>query len=283
MVGKPIDPSAFSGALREAVKEALEMGWTAKRGKSGFKLRSPGGSKWMHVTPSTNIPDYEARNLRSKIRRAFLDENQPDVLEALDDPQEHGVTVECKLCHVEFLTWDGFAAHQEECNKAHSAPPAADEDPEEGIVQPEGVEPSEGRTEAPAPEVSKPNMSVGFDTISNKEEDVTETNNSARGGYTWNVVKPGLARALYTAMKSRSQHKGEATSTYANVIAGMVEEAGIDFGYVPATDEAQAKILKIVEILGVDPMAQTEVETLREDNDRLVGQLKTLKELLSDL
>lgn len=283
LVSNSINLNRFPTPLRVAIKEAFESGWTWKKGGSGgLKMRSPKGTQWMHISPGSNIPDEVVKNLRTKMNRALIEEADVDIVAAAADPKEYRVTTTCTVCFTEFLSIEGFAAHQEACHERAAAALAAEEEADKGITPVEVVEPSEGHAEAPEQEPYEPHMSEGFDTIGTKEEDVTE-NSSARGGYTWNVVKPGLARALYTAMKSRSQHKGEATSTYANVIAGMVEEAGIDFGYIPAMEEAQAKILKISEVLGLDPMAQLEVDTLRADNERLAGQLQTLKELLSDL
>lgn len=112
---------------------------------------------------------------------------------------------------------------------------------------------------------------------------MTESTESSRKGYSWTTVKPGLARAIYTAMKSRSQHKGEATSTYANVIAEMVEESGIDYAAPPILDDAQKKLDQIVNILGIDPEAIFEVAAMRAENEQLRGSLRSLKELLTEL
>lgn len=112
---------------------------------------------------------------------------------------------------------------------------------------------------------------------------MAESTNGQRGGYSWNVVKPGLARALYTAMMSRSRHKGEATSTYANVLAAMVEEAGLDFATPPVLSEAQEKLDTIVKILGIDMELLATADSAQRENEHLRQSLAALKDLIKGL
>jgi hypothetical protein len=261
----PSDVNRFSNELRDAIKEALEVGWTAKKAKSGWKLRSPGGTKWMHVTPGTNIPETEAKKLRAAVRRA-------QVLEVTDE--------------VKFMTWTGYAAHQEACQETHEkGAHAASEEPDEGITLPEVFEVPEMDVAGPFDDVEESQKSNDSAIMNSKEEDnlVDSKGRADRGGYTWNHVRPGLARDLYEAIKSRSRHKGETDSKYANALAEIIEKTGEN--YVPRAEleDAQQKLLQIMEVLGVDPTASREVEALREELERKSEQLKALKELLADL
>jgi hypothetical protein len=289
-VSSRLDPNDLPGELRKAVKEALRLGWTAKRGGAGgWKLRSPGGTQWMHVAPASNIPDTVARDLRTKIGKAAMAEADEDLLAALDDPKETSVTIVCTVCEQEFLATDGFIAHQTACSQAAYAAQQAEQEASKAITPPMVDEPSEGRTEPlpgyvnsarlPAPS-HRPDFPETPDSskISNKEEDMVESRK--KRPYQWNVVQPGLARALYEAMKSRSQHKGEATSTYANVIAAMIQETGIDNSTPPVLDDAQQKIDEILGVLGVDANLIADAQNMQAENEKLRSDLTTLKDLL---
>lgn len=284
-----MDPSNLPGELRKAVKEALRLGWTAKRGGSGWKLRSPGGTQWMHVTPATNIPDEQAQKLRTLIGKAAMEEADEDLLAALDDPKETGVTIVCTVCGVEFISTYGFVAHQTACAEAAYAARQAEQEASKAITPPMMDEPSEGQAEAlpgyfnsaNLPTKShRPDMRKTSDSskMSNKEEDMVESRK--KRPYSWNVVQPGLARALYEAMKSRSQHQGEATSTYANVIAAIIQENGVDNSTPPILDDAQMKIDQITKILGVDINMIADAEAMQSENEKLRSDLTTLKDLL---
>jgi hypothetical protein len=267
--------------MRDAVKDALDLGWTAKRGgKGGWKLRSPGGTQWMHVSPATNIPDHQANMLRSKMAKAALMETTPqseDLRVALNDPKQGAVTMVCTACKVEFLTWDGFVAHQQRCVTAN---PAAWQDVEEESDEPEADSPSEGRTErAETDDVEKTETSVSG-KMSNKEE--VNMGGAGRGRYRKSQsVQPGLARAIYEAMRQRSNHKNEALSVYANVIAGMVIESGIEIEELPGMSDAEVKLQAVITALGIDIDALGEVDTIRDENKRLKDLLATWKELVA--
>jgi hypothetical protein len=278
-VSSRLDPNDLPGELRKAVKEALRLGWTAKRGGAGgWKLRSPGGTQWMHVAPASNIPDIVARDLRTKIGKAAMAEADEDLLAALDDPKETSVTIVCTVCEQEFLATDGFIAHQTACSQAAYAAQQADQEASKAITPPMVDEPSEGRTEHLDMGPVESTKSSDSSKMSNKEEDMVESRK--KRPYQWNVVQPGLARALYEAMKSRSQHKGEATSTYANVIAAMIQETGIDNSTPPVLDDAQQKIDEILGVLGVDANLIADAQNMQAENEKLRSDLTTLKDLL---
>jgi hypothetical protein len=273
-----MDPTNLPGELRKAVKEALRLGWTAKRGGSGWKLRSPGGTQWMHVAPATNIPDEQAQKLRTLIGKAAMAEADEDLLAALDDPKETSVTIVCTVCGKEFLATDGFIAHQTACAQAAYAAQQAEQEASKAITPLVVDEPSEGHTEPLETEVIESTKTSDSSKMSNKEEDMVESRK--KRPYQWNVVQPGLARAIYEAMKSRSQHKGEATSTYANVIAAIIQENGIDNSPPPVLDDAQQKIDEIVKVLGIDINVVTDAADALAENEKLRSDLSTLKDLL---
>ncbi len=285
-MSKDIQSTRFPGALRQAVKEALEFGWTAKQGGSGWKLRSPGGTEWIHVTPGSNIPDNIARDLRSKIAKAALTESTPqadDFRQKLEDPKDANGTVTCAECDTEFMTVAGFNGHEEGCRRRTRARLEAEQEASGPVVLVGDERPPEGHTEPAEPSVVEVSETPASSKMGNKEEDMTDSTKPPRKGYRWHVVKPGLARALYTAMMARSRHKGEATSTYANVIAEMVEESGYSVEMPPELTEAEEKLDQIIGLLGVDVEALAGVDRLREENERLTGNLRDLRELLNGI
>lgn len=150
-------------------------------------------------------------------------------------------------------------------------------------AQAEEERPPEGRTGVPAQVENDAHRLPRSSRMSDKEEEMTDSSGTSRKGYSWSVVKPGLARAIYSAMMQRSRHKGEATSTYANVIASIIEEAGIEFGDAPVLSEAQQKLDTIVSILGIDTDALEGYEILKQDNEKLQKNLDTLKELIAGI
>ena len=273
-----LDPNSVKGALRDVVKDALEFGWTAKRGKRGYRLRSPEGTQWMHLTPATSQPEQQARILRSKIRKALESERYTeDLIERLDDPNSN-VNLACPECGLEFVTMTGFQSDRHPCWTRRSEASAGEQEVVKAITPMEVVEPSEGRTEPLDMGPVESTKSSDSSKMSNKEEDMVESRK--KRPYSWNVVQPGLARALYDAMKSRSQHKGEATSTYANVIAAMVQETGIDNSMPPVLDDAQQKIDEILGVLGVDANMIEDAQNMQAENEKLRSDLTTLKDLL---
>lgn len=285
-----LDPNDLPGELRKAVKEALRLGWTAKRGGAGgWKLRSPGGTQWMHVAPASNIPDIVARDLRTKIGKAAMQEADDDLLAALGDPKETSVTIVCTVCGMEFLATDGFLAHQTACSQAAYAAQQAEQEASKAITPPAVDDPSDGRTEPlpgyvkssrlPAPS-HRPDFPETPDSskMSTKEEDAVVENK--RGPYrNRKIVQPGLARALYEAMRSRTQRRDEALSIYANTLAEMMTDAGFEYQEVILSD-AERKIAKVFEALDIDVDMLTKGASLREENEQLRSDLTTLKELL---
>jgi hypothetical protein len=287
-VRRSLDPGNLPGALRVAVKEALDSGWTAKKGGSGgWKLRSPGATEWMHVAPGTNIPDNEARKLRTLVARALLNEAPKDVVEAAKDPKEYGVTTTCTVCKREFLAWDGFVAHQDGCLAAAAAAYAAEQEAkaaEEAAEIPEAPRPLPGYNNSanlPTPS-HRPDLPKASDSgkMSNKEEVVVNTGNK-RGSYRKRqYVREGLARALYEAMRKRSRTKTEALSTYANALAKIMDDDGFDYS---ALEDSESKLLAIMEVLDIDPTAGTKVAELEAENQKLGDDLAAIKDLINGM
>lgn len=278
-MSQQLDPNSVrGGALREAVKDALAFGWTAKRGKKGWRLRSPEGSQWMHLTPATSQPEQQARILKSRIQKALSSEqpSQETVL-ALDDPNSN-LNLECKDCGLEFLTVTGFQSPRHPCWARKNEAVADEQEVDKAITPVEVVELSEGRT---GPRESDPVESTetsDSSKMSNKEEDIVVENK--RGPYRKRKhVQPGLSRALYEAMRSRSQRKDEALSLYANTLAEIMTDAGFEYQEVILAD-AEAKIAKIFEVLGIDPAMLTKGAALSEENEQLRSDLTALKGLL---
>jgi len=288
-VSQDLDPNSIRGALREAVKDAIGFGWTAKRVKKGWRLRSPEGTQWMHLTPATRQPDQQARILKQKVQRALSSEKPSmDTALALDDPNSN-LNLECKDCGLEFLTLTGFQSPRHPCWVRKSEASADEQEADKAIAPVEVVEPSEERT-APLPgyvnsqfkpvPTHRPDLPETSDSgkMSNKEEDIVVENK--RGPYRQRKhVQPGLARALYEAMRSRSQRKDEALSLYANTLAEIMTDAGFEYQEVILAD-AEAKIAKIFEVLGIDPAMLTKGAALSEENEQLRSDLTALKGLL---
>lgn len=283
-----LDPNGLPGSLRVAVKEALDSGWTAKRGGSGgWKLRSPGGTEWMHVAPGTNIPDNEAVKLRAKVQRATLNEAPKDLVEAAMDPQQYQVTTYCSVCNTEFLSWDGYAAHQTKCQEAAAAALAAEEEADKAITQPEEDKPPEAipgyrvEDKMPAPP-HRPDLPEASDSgkMSSKEEVTVESGNK-RGKYRKRqYVQEGLARALYKAMLQRRQYKNEALSKYANALAEIINDEGFEFA---SFDDAETKLAQIFEVLDIDPTTVDKVDDLMAENKKLSEDLEAIRDLINGL
>lgn len=276
-----VNLNRFPTALRVAIKEALESGWTFKKGGSGgLKMRSPKGTQWMHISPGSNIPDEVVKNLRTKMNRALIEEADDDIVAAAEDPKEYRVTTTCTICFTEFLSLDGFAAHQEACHKRAAEALEAEQEASKAITQTDQDEPSQGRTEVPAEVTEDPIKSSGSGKMSNKEEDNMGGSKPGvkRGPYNRReAVKPGIARAIYEAMRQRSQHRDEALSTYANIIGAMVEEK------VGALSDSEAKLAAIYEVLELDPSANDRADEMAAKVEQLEGDLKAIKDLLSGI
>lgn len=134
------DPSAsyVPAGLRKAAKEAINLGWTAKKsGREGWFLRSPKGSEKFYVPITCKDPDALSRELRKRINNAYVNERsafKPDLppeaaqaMLALADsaiakgavivpgPDPH---ITCPVCDEEYEGWEAFANHQDACAKA---------------------------------------------------------------------------------------------------------------------------------------------------------------------
>jgi hypothetical protein len=277
-VSQELDPNSVRGALRDAVKDAIGFGWTAKRVKKGWRLRSPEGTQWMHLTPATSQPDQQARILRAKVNKALSSEAPSlDTITALEDPNSN-LNLECAECGLEFLTATGFQSPRHACWARRGEASADEQEVVEPITPVEVIEPSEGHTDARELDPVESTETPDSSKMSNKEEDIVVENK--RAPYRRRkAVQPGLSRALYEAMRSRSQRRDEALSIYANTLAKIMTEAGFEYQEVILSD-AEAKIARVFEVLDIDVDMLTKGASLREENEQLRSDLTTLKELL---
>lgn len=273
-----IDPQRVPKQLRDPLKVALRNGWTGRKRKhgGGYLMSSPLRTEKFYVPMTTNTADALAQKFMAGITRAVAAEDTPEhrkVLDELNDPKDINSTMQCTDCMQEFLTIDGFNGH--DC-PAGEARVRAELEARKDITPDEGDSPSEGHTEIPVSVTEDPSKSSGSGKMGNKEEDMTE--GYVRGPYNRReAVKDGITRAIYEAMRQRRQHRDEALSVYANVIGTMVEEQ------IGALSDAETKLAAISDLLGLDPRAQTRVEELTEENERLATNLRTLKGLITDL
>lgn len=287
--------------LKHPVKTAMDNGWRIIQATSnGYRIESPGKSENYYVPIKTKDGKAEARVLMRKVTRAVANEDTPQsrrVLAELNDPASTNATLECAHCDVEFVTTDGYNAHLGACIEAARARLAAEQEAGRAITPPEAESPPQAipgyvnqqfkpvpphRPDIPAKTAEDPSKSSGSGKIGNKEED--NMGGIKRGPYNRReVVKSGLARALYEAMRKRSQHRDEALSVYANVIADMIQESGVDFDGLSVLDGAEGKLASIIDILGVDLDLMARAEALAAENERITSNLKSLRELLGDI
>lgn len=147
--------------LRETVKRAISMGWTAKKTSSGgHTMHSPRGTARFYVPITAKDPSTLARTFDVLISKTYIAEN-PGLNES--DPETMAFVVEgiakkggsvnvgmaptivCALCkpRVEFIDYEGFAAHQ---TAAH--PPQHQVTASEGVQEQSeesGAAPDEGQ------------------------------------------------------------------------------------------------------------------------------------------
>lgn len=286
--------------LRHPAKTAMTHGWTIRQATAnGYRIDSPGKTENFYVPFKTNAAQMEARKLMQKITRAVMVEDTPmskRVREELNDPKNTDRTIECGECGVEFVTTEGFDKHVDGCAEAVRARLAAEREATKAITPPQVERPAEGlpgyvkSARIPTP-AHRPELTAklsGSGKMDNKEEDSNMGENTVgykRGPYNRReAVKPGISRAIYEAMRTRAQHRDEALSVYANIIGGIVEDK------IGALSDAEAKLGQIFDLLGMDPDAeatisdlQARVNELTDENERVTGNLKSLKDLLSDI
>lgn len=286
--------------LRHPAKTAMTHGWTIRQTTAnGYRIDSPGKSETFYIPFKTGAAQSEARRLMQKVTRAVMNEDTPisqQVREELNDPKHTDRTLECSECEVEFITTEGYNAHLDECIRATRARLAAEEEAAKAMTPPQEERPAEGlpgyvkSARIPTP-AHRPELTAklsGSGKMDNKEEDSNMGENTSgykRGPYNRREgIKPGISRAIYEAMRTRTQHRGEALSVYANAIGSMVEEK------IGALSDAETRLGQIFELLGVDPDAEAKVADLEarvnelsDENERVTGNLKSLKDLLSDI
>lgn len=286
--------------LRHPARTAMTHEWTIRQATAnGYRIDSPGKTETFYIPFKTGNAQSEARRLMQKVTRAVMTEDTPMSRQArkeLNDPKNTDRTMECSECGVEFVTTEGFDKHVDACAEAARARLEAQRKAAEAITPPQEEKPAEGlpgyvkSARLPTP-AHRPELTAklsGSGKMDNKEEDSNMGGNTGgykRGPYNRREgIKPGISRAIYEAMRSRSQHRDEALSAYANVIGGIVEEK------IGALSDAETKLGQIFELLGMDPDAeatisdlQARVNELTDENERVTGNLKSLKDLLSDI
>lgn len=283
-----IDYHRLPKELKHPTRVAIDNGWTVRQAtQNGYRIDSPGKTENFYVPFKTGNATTEARHLMQKVTRSGLTEDTPEskrLIEELADPKNMNATLECSECDREFLSSEGYEAHWEGCMEAMRARLAAERAASKAITQPEVDEPSQGRAAPPVEQVSQLADSSGSGKLANKEED---SMGGTEGGYKRGpygrreIVKPGLSRALYEAMRTRSRHQDETLSVYANTIAAMIEQPGTE--EYRLLDESESKLARIIDILGMDPEMSGKFEELVQENERLHTNLKTLKELFNGI
>lgn len=293
--------------LRHPAKTAMTHGWTIRQATAnGYRIDSPGKKETFYIPFKCSNAQSEARRLMQKVTRAVMTEDNPlaqRMREELNDPKNTDRTIECSECGVEFVTTEGFDKHVDACAEAllarmeaASAAVKAEREQDKAITPPQVDRPAEGlpgyvkSARIPTPS-HRPELTAelsGSGKMDNKEEDSNMGGNTGgykRGPYNRREgIKPGISRAIYEAMRSRAQHRDEALSAYANAIGAMVEEK------IGALTDAETKLGQIFDLLGMDPDAearisdlQAKVNELSDENERVTGNLKSLKDLLSDI
>jgi hypothetical protein len=298
-----VDTHRIPKDLREVVRDAeRDFNWfVVSRKKNGYLLSSPGKTQTFYVPFSTHNPHLEAKRLRMAMAKAALTEGGP-IQEAAEKAMSKGgahMQVECH-CGLTFLTMEAFDKHA--CTGGVDAPVAGAATVMATI--PLGVVsvPSERHTEVAAGDSEPVRGSFGSGSMSNKEEDVV-VKGEKRGSYRKSAkVEPGIARAIYEAMRDRPQYKNEAHSAYANRIGGLVEAAlpkqpepvtagdvappapaAVGAALAAELSEAREKLAKITEVLGIDVSVIAEAQELREKNARLKENVTALKGLFEGI
>lgn len=286
--------------LRHPAKTAMTHDWTVRQATAnGYRIDSPGKTETFYIPFKTGNAQSEARRLMQKVTRAVMTEDTPSsrlAREELNDPKNTDRTIECSECGVEFVTTEGFDKHVDACAEAAHARLEAEREASKAITPPQEERPAErvpgyvksARIPTPAHRPELAAKLSGSGKMDNKEEDSNMGENTSgykRGPYNRReAVKPGLSRAIYEAMRSRAQHRDEALSAYANAIGNMVEDK------IGALSDAESKLSQIFDLLGMDPDTeatiadlQARVNELSDENERVTGNLKSLKDLLSDI
>lgn len=305
-----LDPQAsyVPAGLRKAVKEALDLGWTAKKsGSGGWFIRSPKGTQKFYIPITAKDPDALARKLRSLINKAYIAESggvTPDfsAAGAADDlikiqgivtdrtgaviRQGPDPTLSCPDCDGEWLEIEGFLAHQKACQERLRERLAAEQQAAVPVEVPVEDAPSTVRTED-APE--QPHSG----TIAHQEETLTDMDKvpaikRTRGSWTLTTNDP-LHRALYVAIRSNPRRTNETDSKWARRLADyFVEESLLDevLPEFEPTDEVSAArtLAQIRSLVGADEAEalKVQVQELKDKNVALRTTLTTLSELAQE-
>lgn len=291
------DPSAswIPAQLKKPVKEALRQGW--KPGKDrikggGWFIYSPKRTEKFYIPITCKDPDEVAKKLRSLVNKAYTHEASafeptppPGSAEYLSHLADQAIMkgamiipgpvprIRCPLCDVEYVDWEAFANHQEECTAAH--PPAVQqaEVPEEGAG-------AESPSEDVVQDVTESVEPEHPGTISTKEETQLDAENTTptpeptrkkKGGYTWTHVQEPLHQVLYEAVKYNRRWKDETDSKWTKRLAQYIAEEGLlDRIAVAGDPDMQATVLldQIRELLGegvIQGPSEAEVEQFKKD------------------
>lgn len=274
------DPSAsyVPAGLRKAAREAVSLGWTAKKsGREGWFIRSPKGTQKFYVPITCKDADALSRKLRSLVNKAYLSEGggllpdfgaEPGAIAHLvglqDKVMELGVsinqgpdpTLTCRDCDGEWVEIEGFIAHQDACRERVRARLAAEQAKEVPEEQGEADRPSDG-VQQDVTDSTKPGHSG---IISTKEETPLATTSSTpapkpgpkttrnpetgrKQGYKWTQVNGRgnpLHEIIYTAVRMNRRLRDETDSQWTRRLADFIESEGL-LGKLPdATPEGQA-------------------------------------------
>lgn len=303
------DPQAsyVPAGLRKAAKEALNQGWTAKRsGRAGWFLRSRKGTEKFYVPITAKDPDALARELRSRINKAYLAEDsafepgisdmpgQVDKIHRIQDrvlaagpsiQQGPSPYLTCPDCDGEWLEIEGFMAHQKRCQENVKARLAAEQARAVAEEGDDDVEPSEERTEDVPEQAQSGTIAHEEETLTDMEQEPVER--AKRRSWTLTKNDP-LHRALYVAIRENKRRQNETDSKWARRLADYFIEENLLDEVLPEfepTDEVSAArtLAQIRSMLGADETEalKAQVVTLTEANERFRTTLSTFADLAS--
>lgn len=314
-MGASFEPSAsyVPAGLRKAAKEALNMGWTARKsGREGWFLRSPKGKQKFYLPVSCKDADALARELRSRINKAYLAESggvgpkygdvpgavdqltrmQDKVMEQTGASIRQGPdpTLACPDCDGEWLEVDGFMAHQEACQAnvrarlaaAHASQGVTEqaESAHSGTISTKEEAPLATQSSTPTP---KPGPKPGPAPQRNPET-------GRKQGYQWTQVNGRgnpLHEIIYEAVRMTRRFKDETDSKYSKRLADYIEGEGLLAKLPDADPDVQAAYVlgQIRDLLGggePQGLSEEEVEQFKKDiaerDEQIAGLTKKVDE-----
>jgi Zinc finger, C2H2 type len=184
-----LPPGAINKDLRDLVLTAVrDFGWTAQQNRrnGSWTIYSKDRDERFKIPTTSGDSGFLVQELRTRIKRATAAEVER-TKEALIAGGASNVDTNismidlsptCGDCGMQFTTWDGFAAHQEQ---EHPAPPSPeslqerDETPDGVMVPDEVVEPVTAPVVDVQIEGERSPEYPGSTTMSGMEEDMQET------------------------------------------------------------------------------------------------------------